>query len=70
MFVFLAGCKLLFKQQFAQRLGLKCIVCDYCAQTCRSTVEMVYNKTRRRFCGIACRDKYDKWFNKTARGEC
>ncbi|XP_022082547.1 zinc finger MYM-type protein 3-like isoform X2 [Acanthaster planci] len=61
------GCKLLFKQQFAQRLGLRCTVCDYCAQTCRSRVERMYGNHKKKFCSMACKSQYDKWLSKGAK---
>ncbi|XP_033635212.1 zinc finger MYM-type protein 3-like [Asterias rubens] len=61
------GCKLLFKQQFAQRLGLRCTVCDYCAQTCRSKVERMYGNHKKKFCSVACKSQYDKWLSKGAK---
>ncbi|KAI6078562.1 Zinc finger MYM-type protein 2 isoform X3 [Aix galericulata] len=29
------GCKLLYKQDFARRLGLRCVTCNYCSQLCK-----------------------------------
>ncbi|EHB09922.1 Zinc finger MYM-type protein 2 [Heterocephalus glaber] len=29
------SCKLLYKQDFARRLGLRCVTCNYCSQLCK-----------------------------------
>ncbi|XP_019647706.1 PREDICTED: zinc finger MYM-type protein 4-like [Branchiostoma belcheri] len=61
------GCKLLFKQDFAKKLGLRCIVCDYCAQTCRKGPTKTVEGKQLHFCSNDCKEKYTMWYFGVAR---
>ncbi|MGH0141206.1 UNVERIFIED_CONTAM: hypothetical protein FKN15_002550 [Acipenser sinensis] len=64
------GCKLLFKQEFARRLGLKCVSCNYCSQMCKRAATKEIGGVIRDFCSEACSKKFTDWYNKAARCDC
>ncbi|XP_071503879.1 zinc finger MYM-type protein 3-like [Diadema antillarum] len=61
------GCKLLFKQEIVEKLGLQCIVCDYCAQMCQQSSQERFDGNLCYFCSPACKEKYGLWFFKAAK---
>ncbi|KAG9330406.1 hypothetical protein JZ751_025527 [Albula glossodonta] len=64
------GCKLLYKQDFARRLGLKCVTCNYCTQMCKRGVTKQVDGVQRDFCSEACAKKFNDWYYKAARCDC
>lgn len=58
------GCKLLFKQDFIKRLGLKCVTCNHCSQLCKRGVTRQLGGMTRDFCGDACAKKFHDWYYK------
>ncbi|XP_051565424.1 zinc finger MYM-type protein 2-like [Myxocyprinus asiaticus] len=64
------GCKLLFKQDFARRLGLKCVTCNHCTQMCRKSVTKQIDGVSRDFCSETCAKKFHEWYYKAARCDC
>uniref|UniRef100_A0A672IS17 TRASH domain-containing protein n=1 Tax=Salarias fasciatus TaxID=181472 RepID=A0A672IS17_SALFA len=64
------GCKLLFKQDFIKRLGLKCVSCNHCSQLCKRGVTRQLGGLTRDFCGDACAKKFHDWYYKAARCDC
>ncbi|XP_019735717.1 zinc finger MYM-type protein 2 isoform X1 [Hippocampus comes] len=64
------GCKLLFKQDFIKRLGLKCVSCNHCSQMCKRSVTRQLGGMTRDFCGEACAKKFHDWYHKAARCDC
>ncbi|XP_048834480.1 zinc finger MYM-type protein 2 [Brienomyrus brachyistius] len=64
------GCKLLFKQDFARRLGLKCVTCNYCSQMCKRGIIKQVDNLQRDFCSEACAKKFHDWYYKAARCDC
>ncbi|CAB1328868.1 unnamed protein product [Coregonus sp. 'balchen'] len=64
------GCKLLFKQDFAKRLGLKCVTCNYCTQLCKRGVTRQLDGVSRDFCSETCAKKFHEWYYKAARCDC
>ncbi|XP_066562569.1 zinc finger MYM-type protein 2 isoform X1 [Amia ocellicauda] len=64
------GCKLLFKQDFARRLGLKCVTCSYCSQMCKRGATKEIDGIMRDFCSEACSKKFTDWYYKAARCDC
>lgn len=58
------GCKLLFKQDFIKRLGLKCVSCNHCSQLCKRGVTRQLGGMTRDFCGEACAKKFNDWYFK------
>ncbi|TSV41622.1 Zinc finger MYM-type protein 2 [Bagarius yarrelli] len=44
------GCKLLFKQDFIHRLGLKCVTCNHCTQMCKKSVTKLIDNAARCDC--------------------
>ncbi|KAG9349716.1 hypothetical protein JZ751_028164 [Albula glossodonta] len=64
------GCKLLFKQDFARRLGLKCVTCNHCSQMCKRGVTKQIDGVQRDFCSETCSKKFNDWYFKTARCDC
>ncbi|NP_001086553.1 zinc finger MYM-type containing 2 L homeolog [Xenopus laevis] len=64
------GCKLLYKQDFARRLGLKCVTCNYCFQMCKRGACKEYDGILRDFCGEECGKKFQEWYYKAARCDC
>ncbi|XP_068184558.1 zinc finger MYM-type protein 2 isoform X2 [Antennarius striatus] len=64
------GCKLLFKQDFIRRLGLKCVSCNHCNQLCKRSVTRQFGGTTRDFCSETCAKKFHDWYHKAARCDC
>ncbi|XP_075054970.1 zinc finger MYM-type protein 2 [Mixophyes fleayi] len=64
------GCKLLYKQDFAKRLGLKCVTCNYCFQMCRRGAAKEFDGKIRDFCSDDCNKKFQDWYYKAARCDC
>ncbi|XP_045910813.1 zinc finger MYM-type protein 2 isoform X2 [Micropterus dolomieu] len=64
------GCKLLFKQDFIKRLGLKCVSCNHCNQLCKRSVTRQLGGMTRDFCSEACSKKFNDWYYKAARCDC
>ncbi|XP_056145512.1 zinc finger MYM-type protein 2 isoform X2 [Lampris incognitus] len=64
------GCKLLFKQDFVKRLGLKCVTCNHCNQLCKRGVTRQLGGVTRDFCSEACAKKFNDWYYKAARCDC
>nr|XP_043870739.1 zinc finger MYM-type protein 2 [Solea senegalensis] len=64
------GCKLLYKQDFIKRLGLKCVSCNHCSQLCKRAVTRQLGGMTRDFCGEACAKKFHDWYYKAARCDC
>ncbi|XP_057708390.1 zinc finger MYM-type protein 2 [Corythoichthys intestinalis] len=64
------GCKLLFKQDFIKRLGLKCVSCNHCSQMCKRGVTRQLGGMTRDFCGESCAKKFHDWYHKAARCDC
>ncbi|XP_027733446.1 zinc finger MYM-type protein 2 isoform X3 [Vombatus ursinus] len=64
------GCKLLYKQDFARRLGLRCVTCNYCSQLCKKGATKELDGVVRDFCGEECCKKFQDWYYKAARCDC
>ncbi|XP_077340122.1 zinc finger MYM-type protein 2 isoform X2 [Lithobates pipiens] len=64
------GCKLLYKQDFAKRLGLKCVTCNYCFQMCKRGATKEFDGKLRDFCSEECSRKFHDWYYKAARCDC
>ncbi|XP_036396229.1 zinc finger MYM-type protein 2 [Megalops cyprinoides] len=64
------GCKLLFKQDFARRLGLKCVTCNHCHQMCKKAVTKKVDGVQRDFCSETCTKRFNDWYYKSARCDC
>uniref|UniRef100_A0A673KTL4 TRASH domain-containing protein n=1 Tax=Sinocyclocheilus rhinocerous TaxID=307959 RepID=A0A673KTL4_9TELE len=64
------GCKLLFKQDFARRLGLKCVTCNHCTQMCKKSVTKEIDGVSRDFCSETCAKKFHDWYYKAVRCDC
>ncbi|KAM4561806.1 zinc finger MYM-type protein 2 [Fundulus diaphanus] len=64
------GCKLLFKQDFIRRLGLKCVSCNHCNQLCKRGITRELGGMTRDFCSEACAKKFNDWYFKAARCDC
>nr|XP_057938977.1 zinc finger MYM-type protein 2 [Doryrhamphus excisus] len=64
------GCKLLYKQDFTKRLGLKCVSCNHCNQLCKRAVTRQLGGMTRDFCSEECGKKFDDWYHKAARCDC
>uniref|UniRef100_A0A671RUK0 Zinc finger MYM-type protein 2-like n=1 Tax=Sinocyclocheilus anshuiensis TaxID=1608454 RepID=A0A671RUK0_9TELE len=64
------GCKLLFKQDFARRLGLKCVTCNHCTQMCKKSLTKQIDGVSRDFCSETCAKKFHDWYYKAARCDC
>ncbi|XP_026231812.1 zinc finger MYM-type protein 2 isoform X2 [Anabas testudineus] len=64
------GCKLLYKQDFIKRLGLKCVSCNHCSQLCKRGVTRQLGGMTRDFCSEACAKKFNDWYYKAARCDC
>ncbi|KAF3843518.1 hypothetical protein F7725_002367 [Dissostichus mawsoni] len=58
------GCKLLFKQDFIKRLGLKCVSCNHCSQLCKRGLTRQLGGMTRDFCSEACAKKFHDWYHK------
>ncbi|XP_061454233.1 zinc finger MYM-type protein 3 isoform X2 [Rhineura floridana] len=61
------GCVLLYKQDFTKNLGLCCITCTYCSQTCQRAVTEQLEGSTWDFCSEECKGKYLLWYYKAAR---
>uniref|UniRef100_A0A8C6L903 Zinc finger MYM-type containing 2 n=1 Tax=Nothobranchius furzeri TaxID=105023 RepID=A0A8C6L903_NOTFU len=64
------GCKLLFKEDFIQRLGLKCVSCNHCSQLCKRSLTRQLGGMTRDFCSETCAKKFHDWYYKAARCDC
>ncbi|XP_060944447.1 zinc finger MYM-type protein 2 [Limanda limanda] len=64
------GCKLLYKQDFIKRLGLKCVSCNHCSQLCKRALTRQFGGMTRDFCSEACAKKFHDWYHKAARCDC
>lgn len=64
------GCKLLFKQDFIKRLGLKCVSCNHCSQLCKRGLTRQFGGMTRDFCSETCAKKFHDWYYKAARCDC
>uniref|UniRef100_A0A8B9H5H9 Zinc finger, MYM-type 2 n=1 Tax=Astyanax mexicanus TaxID=7994 RepID=A0A8B9H5H9_ASTMX len=64
------GCKLLFKQDFIRRLGLKCVTCNHCTQMCKKSITKQIDGVSRDFCSETCAKKFHDWYYKAARCDC
>uniref|UniRef100_A0A8C9Y5E2 Zinc finger MYM-type containing 2 n=1 Tax=Sander lucioperca TaxID=283035 RepID=A0A8C9Y5E2_SANLU len=64
------GCKLLFKQDFIKRLGLKCVSCNHCNQLCKRGLTRQLGGMTRDFCSETCAKKFHDWYYKAARCDC
>lgn len=58
---------LLYKQDFTKKLGLCCITCTYCSQTCQRGVTEQLDGSTWDFCSEDCKSKYLLWYCKAAR---
>ncbi|KAG9477991.1 hypothetical protein GDO78_013140 [Eleutherodactylus coqui] len=58
------GCVLLYKQDFTKNLGLCCITCTYCSQTCQRAVTEELDGSTWDFCSEECKSKYLLWYFK------
>ncbi len=70
VFVRSAGCKLLFKQDFASRLGLKCFTCNHCTQMCKKSLTKQIDKVSRDFCSETCAKMFHDWYYKVHWSSC
>lgn len=61
------GCVLLYKQDFTKKLGLCCITCTYCSQTCQRGVTEQLDGSTWDFCSEDCKTKYLLWYCKVRR---
>ncbi|XP_070616162.1 zinc finger MYM-type protein 3 isoform X2 [Erythrolamprus reginae] len=61
------GCVLLYKQDFTKKLGLCCVTCTYCSQTCQRAVTEQLEGSTWDFCSDDCKAKYLLWYHKAAR---
>ncbi|XP_068428408.1 zinc finger MYM-type protein 2 isoform X2 [Clinocottus analis] len=64
------GCKLLFKQDFIRRLGLKCVSCNHCSQLCRRSLTRQLGGMTRDFCSESCAKRFNDWYFKALRCDC
>ncbi|XP_074917780.1 zinc finger MYM-type protein 2 isoform X6 [Chelonoidis abingdonii] len=64
------GCKLLYKQDFARRLGLRCVTCNYCSQLCKKGASKELDGVIRDFCSEECCKKFQDWYFKAVRCDC
>ncbi|XP_056292540.1 zinc finger MYM-type protein 2 [Pseudoliparis swirei] len=64
------GCKLLFKQDFIRRLGLKCVSCNHCSQLCRRGLSRQLGGVTRDFCSEGCALQFNDWYYKALRCDC
>uniref|UniRef100_A0A8U7MG16 Zinc finger MYM-type containing 2 n=1 Tax=Corvus moneduloides TaxID=1196302 RepID=A0A8U7MG16_CORMO len=63
------GCKLLYKQDFARRLGLRCVTCNYCSQLCKKGATKELDRVVRDFCSEECCKKFQDWYYKASNSE-
>lgn len=66
---FFPGCVLLYKQDFTKKLGLCCITCTYCSQTCQRGVTEQLDGSTWDFCSEDCKSKYLLWYCKVRGGQ-
>lgn len=64
------GCVLLYKQDFTKKLGLCCITCTYCSQTCQRGVTEQLDGSTWDFCSEDCKSKYLLWYCKVRGAAC
>ncbi|XP_062910236.1 zinc finger MYM-type protein 2 isoform X3 [Mobula hypostoma] len=64
------GCKLLYKQDFTKRLGLRCVTCSYCSQMCKRAAAKEIDGKARDFCSDDCCKRFIDWYFKAARCDC
>ncbi|NXW37107.1 ZMYM2 protein, partial [Phaetusa simplex] len=64
------GMYLLYKQDFARRLGLRCVTCNYCSQLCKKGATKELDGVVRDFCSEECCKKFQDWYYKAARCDC
>ncbi|XP_007903780.2 zinc finger MYM-type protein 2 isoform X1 [Callorhinchus milii] len=64
------GCKLLYKQDFAKLLGLRCVICSYCSQLCKRAAAKEIDGKAQDFCSDDCCKKFIDWYFKAARCDC
>uniref|UniRef100_A0A8D0RR13 TRASH domain-containing protein n=1 Tax=Sus scrofa TaxID=9823 RepID=A0A8D0RR13_PIG len=57
-------CKLLYKQDFARRLGLRCVTCNYCSQLCKKGAAKELDGVVRDFCSEDCCRRFQDWYYK------
>ncbi|ELW67528.1 Zinc finger MYM-type protein 2 [Tupaia chinensis] len=62
------SCKLLYKQDFARRLGLRCVTCNYCSQLCKKGATKELDGVVRDFCSEDCCKKFQDWYYKANQG--
>ncbi len=70
VFVRSAGCKLLFKQDFASRLGLKCVTCNHCTQMCKKSLTKQIDEVSRDFCSETCAKMFHDCYYKVHWSSC
>ncbi|XP_018602130.1 zinc finger MYM-type protein 3-like isoform X3 [Scleropages formosus] len=63
------GCILLYKQDFTKNLGLCCINCTYCSQTCTRAVTEELDGNTWDFCSEECKSRYLLWYLKQKEAE-
>ncbi|KAB1267733.1 Zinc finger MYM-type protein 2, partial [Camelus dromedarius] len=59
-------CKLLYKQDFARRLGLRCVTCNYCSQLCKKGATKELDGVVRDFCSEDCCRRFQDWYYKAS----
>ncbi|KPP68274.1 zinc finger MYM-type protein 2-like [Scleropages formosus] len=57
-------------EDFARRLGLKCVTCNYCSQMCKRGIVKQVDGMQRDFCSESCSKKFHDWYYKAARCDC
>ncbi|KAB0391631.1 hypothetical protein E2I00_014663 [Balaenoptera physalus] len=60
------SCKLLYKQDFARRLGLRCVTCNYCSQLCKKGATKELDGVVRDFCSEDCCRRFQDWYYKAS----
>lgn len=56
----------MYKQDFARRLGLRCVTCNYCSQLCKKGATKELDGVVRDFCGEDCCRKFQDWYYKAS----
>lgn len=64
--LYFSGCKLLYKQDFARRLGLRCVTCNYCSQLCKKGATRELDGVVRDFCSEECCRRFQDWYYKAS----
>lgn len=64
--LYFSGCKLLYKQDFARRLGLRCVTCNYCSQLCKKGATKELDGVVRDFCSEDCCRRFQDWYYKAS----